>query len=173
MPPTPQALDVHVYNRFVDEFHQETDRAAAILAGSYLDAFLEEALRCVLVQGKHCDALFQSQGCLASLSSKISLAAAMGLASPEIARDLDLIRKVRNHFAHHLLEASFEQPPVTHWCKELGALERIRSASRGENNQRKHPSRILYLLTLGFTTMQMTMSPQLPNDFRIRMTAIK
>jgi hypothetical protein len=67
----PQQLDVAAYGVFVTRFHEETDRAAAVLAGGYLDAFMEAALRSVLVAGTRLDALFDVQGALRSFGSKI------------------------------------------------------------------------------------------------------
>lgn len=37
------------YNKVVESFHNETDRAAAILAASFIDCFLEKLLRCYTV----------------------------------------------------------------------------------------------------------------------------
>jgi len=71
---SPKTLDVHTYNAFVGRFHEETDRAAAVLAGGYLDAFMEAALRSILVGGARLDGLFEGQGALRSLGNKVSLA---------------------------------------------------------------------------------------------------
>jgi hypothetical protein len=68
---TRQQLDVHAYNELVGRFHEETDRAAGVLAAAYLDAFLEDLLRCVLVSGPKTDEMFAGQGPLRSFGSKI------------------------------------------------------------------------------------------------------
>jgi DNA-binding MltR family transcriptional regulator len=91
------------------------DRAAAVLSGCYVADFLEQILKALLAKGKRVDDMFSNQGALGSLVAKINLAFALGLASPAVCRDLDLIRKVRNHFAHLLSEASFPEPRVNDW----------------------------------------------------------
>jgi hypothetical protein len=169
----PQQLDVAAYSAFVTRFHEETDRAAAVLAGGYLDAFMEAALRSVLVAGARLDALFDAQGALRSFGSKISLAAALGLVTEDLARDMDLVRKVRNHFAHHIWEASFDGAPVRDWCKAIGVVDSAVNRDTGERVLDSNPPRIRYLLAVGMSTMLVAHSPKVPSQFRELMTGIR
>jgi len=169
----PQQLDVVAYNAFVARFHEETDRAAAVLAGGYLDAFMEAALRSVLVAGARLDGLFEAQGPLRSFGSKIAFAAALGLVTDALARDMDLIRKVRNHFAHHIWDASFDSAPVSNWCRAIGVVDSAVDRTTGDRVQDSSPPRNRYLLAVGMTTMLVAHSPKVPGYFRERMTGIR
>jgi DNA-binding MltR family transcriptional regulator len=106
-------LGLNAYHGVLTRFHAESDRAAAVLGAAYLDGFLEDALRSSFAQGKPTDELFAGQGPLMSLGNKTKVAFALGLLSSEsLVRDVDLIRKIRNHFAHHIWDAAFDESPV-------------------------------------------------------------
>jgi Mannitol repressor len=166
-------LDVFTYNDFVGRFHDETDRAAAVLAGGYLDAFLGDAIRSVLVPGDRVESLFDGQGPLRSLGNKIALACALGLATDALARDMDLIRRIRNHFAHHIWDATFDMSPVCDWCSQIEVVD----SSVDETTKRPiadtNPPRLRYLLAVACTTMLIAHSLRVPDAFRERMTGIR
>lgn len=65
--------------------------------------------------------LFASEGALSTFSQRIDLAQAFGLLTEVQCRDLHLIKKIRNHFAHHPMHASFEVSPVCDWATNLVA----------------------------------------------------
>lgn len=167
------SLHVFAYNDFVDRFHSETDRAAAVLAGGYLDSFLQDALRSVLVPCTRVDSLFATQGPLGSLASKISLTCALGLATDELARDMDLVRKIRNHFAHHIWEATFEIAPVSDWCKQIRGVVDSAVDQEGKRVKDGNPARIGYLLTVGMSIILIAHSPKVPLAFRELTTGIR
>lgn len=102
----------------------ESDRGAAVLAGGYLDSLLEDLLRAVIVEDKSLNSLFDGNGPFATFSGRIDVAFAFGLLPVKTRHDLHLIRKIRNHFAHHSDEVSFTSSPVRDWCKELNATKR-------------------------------------------------
>lgn len=161
----PETLDVFTYNAFVDRFHAETDRAAAVLAGAYLDSFLENALRNVLATGDHVASMFGAHGFLQSFGNKISMACALGLITAELARDMNLIRKVRNHFAHHIWEATFDLPPVANWCREIRVVDAAVN-EEGEPVKDTNPLRLRYLLAVGMSTLLVAHSPKVSDSFR-------
>lgn len=168
-----RALDVFAYSEFVDRYHKESDRTAAVLAGGYLDSFLEAALRSVFVTGNRIDELFEGQAALGSLGNKISLAYALGLATEALARDMDFVRKIRNHFAHHIWESAFEISPVSDWCKEIGIVDSAIDQDTGERVTYAGPLRIRYLLAVGMSTMIIAHSPKVPAKFRELTTGIR
>jgi DNA-binding MltR family transcriptional regulator len=77
----------------------ESDRACAVLGLATIDAFLESSLRAVMVSDAP-DELFEGTAPCATLSGKIELAFSLGIVSQEERRDLGLLRKIRNDFAH-------------------------------------------------------------------------
>jgi hypothetical protein len=168
----PRPLDVWTYNDFVDRFHGESDRAAAVLAGAYLDAFMESALRDVLARNSQTDVLFDVRGVLQSLSSKISLAAALGIVAEPVARDMDLIRKIRNYFAHHIWDATFETSPMSDWCGAIEIVDAALDHTSGDRVNYEGSPRSRYLLAVGISLMMVTHSPKVSGEFRERMTGI-
>src|SRR5215510_9077223 len=101
------------FSAFLQEFQQETDRAAAVLAVAYLDSKLEELLRSKFVsKHKIVNDLFDGQGGLSSFSAKVSISYAVGLISLLAAQDLHLIRQIRNDFAHKSHGLSFQTASI-------------------------------------------------------------
>ena len=45
----PYNVDMNDYHNIVKEFHQETDRAAAVLAGSYIENYLAKFIKNYIV----------------------------------------------------------------------------------------------------------------------------
>lgn len=117
---------------FSDQFPKETDRAAVILSTAMLEQSLETMLKSRLVPlpGSE-DKLFDGPYApLASFSAKIDIAYRMGLISVSLCRDLHLIRKIRNDFAHDISNCSFE---------DVKTKERIIQLVRSSNICNKVP----------------------------------
>ena len=103
-------------------FDRESDRAAAIVAGAMLDEALRALLEARLVQpAKGRSLLNGGNAPLGTYSARIDTAHQLGLISGYLARDLHIIRKIRNEFAHQPLETTFDTPQVGDW---IAALER-------------------------------------------------
>jgi DNA-binding MltR family transcriptional regulator len=112
---------------FLHEFQKETDRAAAVLGGAYLESRLEELLRSKFVgPSKLVDDLLRRQGALSSFSAKISIAYAVGLISKQAAEDLHVVRDIRNHFAHEPSGTSFKEIKVEKWVRKFNILKIIK-----------------------------------------------
>jgi DNA-binding MltR family transcriptional regulator len=107
------------YNEMVQVFHNESDRGAAVLAGSYIDAVLKKYLEFSMDFKSGASEMFEANGPLATFSQRIKVALAFGKIAPSPAKTLDLVRKIRNHFAHHPIEASFDESPVKEWVETL------------------------------------------------------
>jgi hypothetical protein len=112
----------------LQELYSLADRAAAIVAGALLDVRLETALRLKLrnapiskgesVQSR----MFEVRGALNSFSVKIDLGFMMGMYSDGARRDMTLINKVRNQFAHRLDVSTFDS--VKDLCANLSNFEK-------------------------------------------------
>jgi len=97
------------------EYRNQSDHGTALIGASYLDFRLTEALVAFLVDDK--DAV---QGFLSySFAYRTKLAYMVGLVNRDVRDAMDRIRDIRNHFAHEWSGASFEQPPITGWIKEM------------------------------------------------------
>jgi DNA-binding MltR family transcriptional regulator len=112
----PSAADL-----FHEQFRSESDRACAILAAAALDESLRRLLQKYLVPAPgRTDALLDGANApLSSFSAKIDAAFRLGLVSEQFARDLHLIRKIRNDFAHDLEKSTFSDAAVADRVKEL------------------------------------------------------
>lgn len=109
------------YSQMLDLFKGETDRGAAVLAGSYVENFLGIFLQACMVDASLSDRIFGSSGSLSTFSQRVDFAQAFGFLPKPLCADLHLIRKIRNHFAHHPKEASFKSSPVREWVASLHA----------------------------------------------------
>ncbi len=106
---------------FFREFGKETDRAAVILSAAMLEQSLETLLRAYLVPVSGSDdSLFDgAYAPVSSFSAKIDLAYRVGVISTTFCRDLHLIRRIRNEFAHNIEQCSFANAAVKSRMVEL------------------------------------------------------
>lgn len=101
------------------ELEGESDRASAILSAAFLDHELGVLLRRFLRNSKVSDELFSGTNPLATFSSRIKLAYCLNLIDDRVFRDLDLIRRIRNDFAHLREPKRFTDQDVANRCREL------------------------------------------------------
>ena len=130
-------LTLFDYNKVVESFHSETDRAAAVLAASFTECYLEKLLRFFMRDDSLIDKLFTGYGPLSTFSARSDCAFAFKIIDENMHRDLKFIRKIRNHFAHHPSDTVFDESPVKNFCLELS------TAQKGET------PRIMYLIAVG------------------------
>lgn len=110
------------WNRFFrTELSKESERASVILAAAMLEQALEVLLRARLVPvAVRDDPLFDgAYAPISTLSAKIDIAHRIGLISTSWARDLHLIRKIRNEFAHNVTGCSFDNATIRSRVVEL------------------------------------------------------
>lgn len=105
---------------FRGTLEKESDRGCALIAAAYLDVVLSRLLRAALVDNKGVAAdLFGHNGALGTFSSRIDLAYMMGYIGEKVRRDLNLIRKIRNNFAHLERPIEFADEKIANWCRDL------------------------------------------------------
>ncbi len=98
----------------------ETDRGCALMTAAFLEEQLKGLLEKTLVHDSEVfKDLFSGTGGLATFSSKINLCYLMGLIAPSVQRDLHLIRKIRNEFAHSMQIIDFNHSSIASRCREL------------------------------------------------------
>ena len=100
----------------------KNDRATAVILGSILETALESLLKATLRPQLNSDdkrVLFDFDGPLGTFSSKTILAFSIGVIGPISRRDLDLIRLLRNEFAHSRRHFKFSTPEVSEVCRHL------------------------------------------------------
>jgi DNA-binding MltR family transcriptional regulator len=114
-----EATDVEFQRLLADS----DDRTAVIVGSTLLDQRLSAYVRALAVpDDKLVDGILDSRrpyAVLGSFSSKIKVLRAFGMLSADEAADLDLIRDIRNDFAHNILQCSFTDPEVVAHTQKL------------------------------------------------------
>ena len=96
-----QRISNEDFRSFAGEFKNESDRAAVVLAAAKLDYLLRATLESFLLPSSTGnDELLDADRPLSTFSARINIAARLGLITPDLARALHLVRKIRNSFAH-------------------------------------------------------------------------
>src|ERR1700747_724469 len=116
----PDQADIDEINRQIDS--EENDRGAAILAGT----LVENALAYVISRRepsftKRHKKLFQHNGIFSTFDARIILAEAMNIFGAVTNHNLDLIKHVRNVFAHASVPVKFSTPEINAACLALNA----------------------------------------------------
>ncbi|GEJ56944.1 hypothetical protein [Anaeromyxobacter diazotrophicus] len=129
---------------FIELFRAETDRAAGVLAVSYLEAKLDQTLRTWFLDCSEMNRV------LGSFSAKVDLAFGMGLLKKHHAADLRSLGEIRNRFAHHVLESnSFDVKPIRDLILDL-SLTKFWKGKLPKDEFEKTSLRGLYLMAVRF-----------------------
>lgn len=103
------------------ELEKESDRGCALVAAAYLENQLTELLEGFFItqSKKASSALFGFNGPVGTFSSKIKICFSLGLIPKEIHNGLDVLRKIRNEFAHLHEPLSFDTESMAQRALEL------------------------------------------------------
>jgi DNA-binding MltR family transcriptional regulator len=104
------------------EFYGESDRAVAVLQAAMVDQTLEAAIKRKLspnLSGDFLKDLFEFEGVIGSFSNKITMGFALGVFGKKTFHDLNIIRALRNAFAHLRKPMRFSSPAVAGMCENL------------------------------------------------------
>jgi DNA-binding MltR family transcriptional regulator len=111
--------------RMVEDFDRETDRGVALLAVAFLDDVLDVMLRAVMVdEPEVVNRLMGTGRALESFGSRTHLAYCLGLLGRDVYHDVNLIREVRNDFAHRQ-PTSFDGEEIRGKCQRLKAASTV------------------------------------------------
>lgn len=101
------------WNEFLKEFQGESDRAAAVLGAAFLDIHLERLLESFFVEGHpKITSEVLDRGSAGTFAARIKMALCLGLLTEEEYADLELIREIRNAFAHDLQGVAFSNNEI-------------------------------------------------------------
>jgi DNA-binding MltR family transcriptional regulator len=105
---------------FREALTPETDRGCALMGAAYLDVELERLLTRHFVNEPAVvkEVLGQNRP-LGSFSSRIDICYLLGLLGKKTHRDLHLIRKIRNDFAHQHKPITFAEQAIASRCNEF------------------------------------------------------
>ena len=113
---------------FKDILHEiETDgvRGATLSAAALIDEFIKTAIRSKLIElsADEDKRLFHGQGPISSFSSRIMIGFALGIFGPTTRKDLNVIRDIRNRFAHTLEDIDFDTPAIADRIRNLNCIQ--------------------------------------------------
>ncbi|WP_140420508.1 hypothetical protein [Novosphingobium sp. B 225] len=104
--------------------HMGGDRVSALIGAALVEDALVESIKAFLVYDEPKAALFYDQGApFGTFSNRIVAARAMGLLTEREQQDLDLIRDLRNQFAHALQPIGFGDEGIQMVCDKLADYE--------------------------------------------------
>ena len=123
---SPTEIGLQEWSGFFDELQSESARGAAILASVWIEDLIERKLRVHFAKGNSETRrkLFDLGGPVSAFSSKILVAHALGWIDSEIFHDINLVRKIRNVFAHEVHGTGFDYPTVSRLIDKLMVPER-------------------------------------------------
>lgn len=142
----PHIVGLGEWNEMIQHFHSESDRGAAILVGSFAEHALGTYLTHHVKDKGVGEKLFGPVGPLSSFSQRIAVAYAFGLINQRQYKEFEAIRQVRNYFAHHPLEATFDSPEVQ---KHTHTLPYFSDPGLSTCTDPRIKHRMTYLLTCG------------------------
>lgn len=113
-------LDDQELDEALEEFQNGTDRVSAIMGMALVENNLMSAIESALADRSNTNALFFDAGApFGTLRARIVAAQAMGLIDTRTASDLDLMRDIRNQFAHSLLKIDFANEHIADACAKI------------------------------------------------------
>ena len=111
-------------------FTKQTDRGTAIIATAWIDDALEASLRAFFRRDKEvAEKMLQPDGPLGSFSSRIKMAYLLGIITSSLMSDLEIIRGIRNDFAHLRLDVRFTDQSIRDRCKSLVAAKAFQAGT--------------------------------------------
>ena len=112
-------LNLDQLQRVADAVKGESDRGLVLICSTVLDEILKRSIESHLVRHKVVEKLTESFNApIGSFHARILLSFAIGLIPEDEYRQLDLIRKIRNEFAHSV-DAKFQLPRIISYCQLL------------------------------------------------------
>lgn len=99
------------YVNFMNDFINETDRAAVIVGTAKVDYLLSKILENYLIPVTSNDDLLENDSPLSTFSARIKISYRLGLIDIQFARTLNMLRKIRNDFAHNISECKLDSAP--------------------------------------------------------------
>ena len=114
-------FDVNHIEDIMKQLFHESDRSAAIVAGT----LVEDALRSAPIRKmpqlskSDEDRIFDGLGPLSTFSAKIPIAHALDVIDTGSRQDIEKIKEIRNAFAHSFMEMIFQQKELADVCMQF------------------------------------------------------
>ena len=128
LPPTTREEIIQRRDELFEALSKESVRGVVLISASFLEEALEALLRARFSirhpkSKSFISPLFGTFGPLSSFSAKLKICYAIDLIGEWVYRDLEIIRDLRNHFAHSVGVARFDLPEVVQLTERLKAAD--------------------------------------------------
>ena len=121
-----EPADISSLQQAATTFTKQTDRGSALIAAAWVDDALEVYLRASFRPDKKiANEILRPDGPLGSFSARIKSAYLLGIIEPTAFRDLEIVRAIRNDFAHVRQRIRFTDPSIKERCKRLHAVKAL------------------------------------------------
>lgn len=121
--------------KFVEELKKETDRGLPLVGTALIDEKLRDTLEAFFVTKRSASKLLDEfNSPLGTFSSRLEACFALGLIDEYEYSEINLLRKVRNEFAHSKHGVSFKTEKIASCCSSLKS-----SLPEGENYPLSNP----------------------------------
>lgn len=121
------SIDVSSLRQAAATFTKQSDRGSALVAVAWVDDALEASLRAFLRHDRNlADMILRPEGPLGSFSSRIKTAYLLGIITASLYSDLEIMRKIRNDFAHVRQAMRFTNQSIKDRCKSLVGAKAFR-----------------------------------------------
>jgi hypothetical protein len=102
-----------------EQFQTESDRGAALVGVAYLDDQLKGLFKAKMLDESKIAELLEGYGPLSTLSARADVAYGLGWLGPKTYRDITLLRRIRNDFAHAHEPLTFSTQAIQQRCDQL------------------------------------------------------
>jgi hypothetical protein len=107
------------FTAFLDELNRESARGAVLVSSSMIDGLLRRTILSFLIQREGTEKLLDGFNApLGTFSARILTAVSLGVISETEYQDCQVIRNIRNAFAHDV-NVSFENSAISDACSKL------------------------------------------------------
>lgn len=138
---------------FLTASNKETERGRALVSASLIEEMLEEVLRRFLLANSAASKLFDEPNApLSTLSAKAAASRALGLITAEEFADIELVRKIRNDFAHNVM-CSFDDEKIRNRAMALKfGLSILDALEKGHESRADEPRQRFGMVTTSLVT---------------------
>jgi len=115
--------NMNQFAEFLQQFNEESSRGVVLTSAAYLDTILENTLLAFLIED-HASEMLVSEGNapLQTFGGRIRACYALGLIREVDYQVLDIVRRIRNEFAHNWRRASFNNQQVRDLINNLPSI---------------------------------------------------
>jgi hypothetical protein len=111
-------------NAFNEMMGNPSDRAAALIAASFVGSVLEQKLADLFLDDAEIrDQMLRADGPLGSFAARMKACCLMRLYGKRAYRELNTIRRIRNEFAHRTGYVDFATPAIRDLCRNLTLID--------------------------------------------------